>query len=142
MAHLSPTLYFPSAQEELTSRNAIHARVAPLEKKLAASSAVSLVTTLDNANVTIVALQRHWAYLRVQSLENTEDQGAKAARIAVSTDIDVLTAAMRSRLRQLLPEQVAMLGRFAYLAELARQDAAHDFSVDAEQLSRCGYKSF
>ena len=133
VAHLSPTLYFPSAQEELASRNAIHAQVAPLEKKLAASSAASLVTILDNANETIIALQRHWAYLRVQSLENTEDQGAKAARIAVSTDIDVMNAAMRSRLRQVLPEQVAMLGRFAYLAELARQDAAHDFSVDAER---------
>jgi oligoendopeptidase F len=85
------------------------------------------------AEQTIIALQRHWAYLRVQSLENTEDQGAKAARLAVSTDIDVLDAAMRSRLRQVPPDQIATLGRYAYLAELARQDAAHDFSADAER---------
>jgi oligoendopeptidase F len=132
-AHVSPTLYFPSATEELTSRNALHTRVTPLEKKLAASSPASLVKNLDNANETIIALQRHWAYLRVQSLENTEDQGAKAARLAVSADIDVLDAAMRSRLRQVPPDQIARLGRFTYLAKLARQDAAHDFSADAER---------
>ena len=133
VAHLSPTLYFPSAQEELASRNVLHDRVPSQEKQLAASSAASLAKELDMAEQTIIALQRHWAYLRVQSLENTEDQGAKAARLAVGSDIDVLDAAMRSRLRQVPPDQIATLGRYAYLAELARQDAKHDFSVDAER---------
>jgi oligoendopeptidase F len=133
LAHLSPTLYFPSATEESASRNALHARVPPLEKQLTASTAASLGKDLGMAEQTIIALQRHWAYLRVQSLENTEDQGAQVARLAVSTDIDVLDAAMRSRLRQVPPDQIATLGRYAYLAELARQDAAHDFSADAER---------
>lgn len=132
-AHLSPTLYFPSATEELTSRNALHASVVLLDKALASSSSASLVKDLDNANGAMISLQRHWAYLRVQSLENTEDQVAKAARIAVSTDIDVLDAAMRSRLRQVPPDQVARLGRFSYLAKLARQDAEHDLSPDAQR---------
>jgi oligoendopeptidase F len=132
-AHLSPTLYFPSATEELTSRNALHTSAVLLDKALESSSSALLVKNLDNANETIIALQRHWAYLRVQSLENTEDQSAKAARIAVSTDIDVLDAAMRSRLRQVPPDQIARLGRFTYLAKLAQQDAAHDFSPDAQR---------
>ena len=133
MAHLSPTLYFPSATEELASRNALHARVAPLEKQLAASPAASLGKELDMAEQTIIALQRHAAYLRVQVLENTQDQDAKAAGATVSADEAVVNAAMRSRLRQVPPDQIATLGRYAYLAELARQDATHDFSADAER---------
>ncbi len=133
LARLSPTLYFPSATEESASRDALHACVPALEKQLAASTLASLSKNLEMAEQTIIALQRHWAYLRVQSLENTEDQGAKAARLAVSTDIDVLDAAMRSRLRQVPPDQIATLGRYAYFAELTRQDAAHDFSADAER---------
>ncbi len=133
VTHLSPTLYFPSATEELASRNELHARVAFHLKQLAASSAASLGEDLDMAEQTIIALQRHWAFLRVQSLEDTENQGAKAARIAVSTDINVLDAAMRSRLRHVPPDQIARLGRFSYLAKLAQQDAAHDFSLDAQR---------
>ncbi len=132
-AHLSPTLYFFSASQELTSRNALHARVALLEKKLAASSPASLGRDLAMSEETIIALQRHAAYLRVQTLENTQDQDAKAAGAAVSADEAVLDAAMRSRLRQVPPGQVAGLGRYAHLAALARQDAAHDFSADAER---------
>jgi oligoendopeptidase F len=133
VAHLSPTLYFPSATEELMSRNALHARVALLEKKLVASSPALLASDLDMAEQTIIALQRHAAYLRVQTLENTKDQDAKAAGAAVNADESVLNATMRSRLRQVPPDQIAGLGRYAYLAELARQDAAHDFSADAER---------
>ena len=133
VAHLSPTLYFPSATEELTSRSALHARVAPLEKELAASTAASLGKDLDTAEQTMIALQRHAAYLRVQVLENTQDQDAKAAGAAVNADESVLEAAMRSRLRQVPPNQFANLGRYAYLAELAQKDATHDFSADAER---------
>ena len=133
VAHVSPTLYFPSATKELTSRSALHARVAPLEKELAASTAASLGKDLDTAEQTMIALQRHAAYLRVQVLENTQDQDAKAAGAAVNADESVLEAAMRSRLRQVPSNQIANLGRYAYLAELAQKDATHDFSADAER---------
>jgi len=62
-AHISPTLYFFSPSEELASRNALHARVVPLVKKLAGSDKNSLEKTLDTANQTLIDLQRHAAYL-------------------------------------------------------------------------------
>ena len=132
VAHLSANLYFPSATEELTSRSTLHARVAPLEKELAASTAASLGKDLDRAEQTMIALQRHSAYLRVQVLENTQDQDAKAAGAAVNVDESALETAMRNRLRHVPPKEIANLGRFAYLAELAQNDATHDFSADAE----------
>ncbi len=132
-AHISSTLYFPSASEELTSRIALHARVGSLEKELAAASPASLAKDLDAAEQTIIALQRHAAYLRVQALENTGDRNAKAAGGAVNADESILDAAMRSRLRQVPPDQIARLGRYADLAKLAQEDTAHDFSANAER---------
>ncbi len=132
-ARISPTLYFSSPSEELASRNALHARVAPLVKELAGSDRTSLEKTLDTANQTLIALQRHAAYLRVQALENTQDQDAKAAGASVNTDESVLNAAMSSRLRQVPPAQMASLGRYAFLAQQAQRDAGHAFSPDAER---------
>lgn len=48
-----------------------------------------------------------------------------------STSDAASTFWLRCRLRQVPPDLIATLGRYAYLAELARLDAAHDFSADA-----------
>jgi hypothetical protein len=81
LAHISPTLYFPSASEELASRNALHDSVGVLVKELAASDLASLGAKLDTANQTSIALQRHAAYLKVQTLENHQNQEVKAAQL-------------------------------------------------------------
>src|SRR5689334_22419765 len=70
-ARLSPTLYFPSASSEVASRDALHVRVESLLKDVASSAQDSLPTLLDTVEEALVALQRHPAYLRVQTLEDT-----------------------------------------------------------------------
>jgi oligoendopeptidase F len=132
-AHISPTLYFTSASEELASRDALHARVASLVEVLAHSDEASLEKALDAADQMLIALQRHAAYLKVQALENTEDRDVKAAEISVENDESVLEAAMESRLRQVPAAQIDSLGRYAFLARQAEQDAAHEFSPDTER---------
>jgi hypothetical protein len=92
----------------------------------------SLPKLLGTAEDTLVALQRHAAYLRVQTLENTGDQTAKAAGEAVNAEKSVLDAAVRTRLQQVPSNRIAALGRYAFLAQQAQQDAAHAFSPDAQ----------
>ena len=130
-ARLSPTLYYPSAASELTSRDALHVRVESLLKDVASSAQDSLPTLLNTVEETLVALQRHAAYLRVQTLEDTTNQSAKASAEAVSTDMSVLRAALRNRLMEVPRDRIPGLGRYARLAEQAQRDAAHAFSQDA-----------
>ena len=103
-----------------------------LVKELAASDLASLGAKLDTANQTSIALQRHAAYLKVQTLENNQNQEVKAAQASVETDESILEAAMSSRLRQVPRAQIASLGRYAYLAQEAQQDASHALSPDVE----------
>lgn len=131
LAHISPTLYFPSVSNELASRNALHVRVADLVKDFADADQSSLRSDLDAANQTLIALQRHLAYLKVQTLEDTRDSNAKAAESSVETDRSVLEAAISSRLRQVPAAQINSLGSFAFLARQAQQDASHALSPDA-----------
>jgi oligoendopeptidase F len=132
-AHLSPTLYFSSAAEELESRNSLHVRVEPLVKEIEASAPDSLPKILDAAEKVIIALQRHAAYLRLQTLEDTQDQALRMAGDAVVADRAMVEAAMKARLVQAPRADLAALGRFAYLAEQAQRDAAHAFSPDTQR---------
>ena len=132
-AHISPTLYFRSDADESASRAALHAKVSPATEALASATLQSLPTKLDRCESLIAALQTHDAFLKIRTLEDTQDQPAKKARNEVETDQSVLEAAMDSRLRRLSPSEAASLGRYALLAESAQRDAAHALSPDAEQ---------
>ena len=132
-AHISPTLYFSSAAEEASSRNVLHGRVSSFIQELRTGDQKSLPFNLDMADQLLVLLQRHLAYLRVQTLEDTQDRKAKAALNEVETDRSVLEAAVEMRLRQVPGSQVSELGRFAYLAQEARRDSSHSFSSDTER---------
>lgn len=131
-AHISPTLYFTSPSEELASRNALHIRVTDFVKYLAHADSAALPGILKSADQIQIDLQRHAAYLKVQTLENTQDQAAIDAREAVGTDQSVLEAAINSRLRLVPQDQIAALGPYALLAREAKQEAAHAFSPDTE----------
>ncbi|HEY4762646.1 MAG TPA: M3 family metallopeptidase [Candidatus Sulfotelmatobacter sp.] len=81
----------------------------------------------------LISLQRHSAYLKVRSLEDTQDQAAKDAGEAVETDQSVLQAAIKSRLRLVPKDQVAALGPYTLLAQEATEEVAHAFSPDTER---------
>jgi oligoendopeptidase F len=130
-ARISPTLYFGSAREERESREAQHVRVAAFEKQLAAASDDSLPDLLATGEQLLISLQRHTAYLRIQTLEDTTDEAANAAANAVNTDRSVTSTALRSRLARVPPGRIASLGRFARLAEISHRDEAHSVSPDA-----------
>jgi oligoendopeptidase F len=132
-AHISPTLYFQSASSEAASRDTLHARVSTLISKLANADRGSLVHDLEAANQALIDLQRHLAYLRVQTLENTQDHDSRVAETSVETDGSVLGSAIESRLRKVPDAQVDALGPFAFLAKQAKQDAAHLLPPDTEQ---------
>ena len=132
-AHISPTLYFSSPSEELASRNALHARATGLVRDLADVGFAALPGILKVSDQILIGLQRHSAYLKVRSLEDTEDHVAKDAEDAVETDQSVLEAAIQSRLRLVPKDQVAALGPYALLAQEATEEAAHAFSPDTER---------
>lgn len=132
-AHISPTLYFPSDAEEVSSRATLHAQVGPQVAALANASNESLPRAVDRCEALLSALQRHAAFLKVRTLEDTDDQAAKKARDEVDTDQSVLEAAMNDRLRKFPPGQISSLGRYALLAQYAQRDAAHSLSVEAER---------
>jgi oligoendopeptidase F len=132
-AHISPTLYFQSASDEAVSREALHACVSALVSRLANVDQKSLVHELDAANQALIDLQRHLAYLRVQTLENTQDHDARVAESSVETDRSVLDAAIENRLRKVPDTQINALGPFAFLATQAKQDAAHLLPPETEQ---------
>jgi oligoendopeptidase F len=132
-AHISTTLYFQSASDETASRNALHARVSALVLKLADANQASLLHELDAANQALIDLQRHLAYLRVQTLENTQDHDARVAESSVETERSVLDAAIENRLRKVPDSQINALGSFAFLATQAKQDAAHLLPPETEQ---------
>src|SRR5437016_5285070 len=113
---LSPTLYFTDSSAEQSSRVTLHARVDPLVRAVAGADASSLVQQLRAADQTLVALQRHAAYLKARTLENTEDRAAKDAYAGVNADKSVLRTAMENRLRRATPNEIASLGPFAKLA--------------------------
>jgi oligoendopeptidase F len=132
-ARISPTLYFSSPSEEIASRNALHARVTDLVRDLARADPAALLGTLKVSDQILISLQRHSAYLKVRSLEDTEDQAAKDAGEAIETDQSVLEAAIKSRLRLVPKDQVAALGPYALLAQEAKEEVAHAFSPDTER---------
>ncbi len=132
-AHISPTLYFRSDADESASRMALHAKVSPEINALASTNVQALIKELERSESLIAALQTHDAFLKIRTLEDTQDQAAKKARNEVETDQSVLTAAMEARLRQLSRQEVNSLGRYALLARTAQQDAAHALSPATEQ---------
>jgi oligoendopeptidase F len=132
-AHISPTLYFSSPSEEIASRNALHARVTDLVRDLARADPAALPGTLKVSDQILISLQRHSAYLKVRSLEDTQDQAAKDAGEAIETDQSVLEAAIKTRLRLVPKDQVAELGPYALLAQEANEEVAHAFSPDTER---------
>src|SRR4029077_15039733 len=87
---LSPTLYFADSSAERSSRATLHAGIDSLVRAIASADDGSLLRQLRVADQTLVALQRHSAYLRVQTLENTADRQAKDEYASVTTDQSVL----------------------------------------------------
>jgi oligoendopeptidase F len=132
-AHISPTLYFRSDADESSSRPALHAKVSTETQALASAPLQSLPKELDRCESIIAALQTHDAFLKIRTLEDTQDQQAKKARDEVDTDESVLEAAMADRLRRLSPSQMSSLGRYEFLAETAQRDVAHALSADTER---------
>lgn len=134
---LSPTLYFPDPSTELLSRATVHAKIGPLVHALSAATSAanptSLVRQLKVVDKTLIALQRHAAYLRVETLENTQDQVAKDAYASVNADQSVLQAAVEKRLLQVPRNQIASLGPYSKLAHDVQTSRAHDSSPDVEQ---------
>ena len=131
-AHISPTLYFSSPSEESANRNTLHTRVTDLARDLARSDSAALPGTLKVSDQILISLQRHSAYLKVRSLEDTQDQASKDAGEAVETDQSVLEAAIKSRLRLVPKDQIAALGPHALLAQEAADEVTHAFSSDTE----------
>ena len=131
-AHLSPTLYFRSDAEESSSREALHTQVPAQVKAMESAAIRTLPAELDRTEALIATLETHYAYLKVKTLENTEDQAAKAARNQVGTDRSVLEAAMEERLRRLSVEKANSLGKYAFLAQNVRRDSAHALSPETE----------
>ena len=132
-AYISPTLYFHSDADESASRAALHTKVSPEIEALTATTLQSLPQELDRCESLIAALQTHDAFLKIRTLEDTQDQPAKKARNEVQTDQSVLEAAMNTRLRRLSPKEMPSLDRYALLAKTAQRDAAHALSPDAER---------
>ena len=133
VARISRTLYFPSAAAELESRKALHARVEQVASGIPSATQDSLPTLLETVEQALIALQRHAAYLRVHTLEDTADQKARADADAIVADRSVLDATLRARLREVPRDQIAALGRYARLAEQAQQDSDHAFSPDTQR---------
>jgi oligoendopeptidase F len=130
---LSPTLYFADSAAERSSRAGLHARIEALARAIEAADYSSLVERLTEANEVLVALQRHDAYLRARTLENTQDRAAKDAYAALNDDESAVNAAMESRLQRVPRDQIAGLGRYAKLARDVQAGAAHRLLPDAER---------
>ena len=132
-AHISPTLYFHSNADELASRTALRAKVSREIEALASTPVQSLPKELDRCESLVAELQTHEAFLKIRTLEETQDQPAKKARNEVETDQSVLESAMDTRLRRLSPKEVPSLGRYVLLAKAAQRGAVHALSPDAER---------
>jgi oligoendopeptidase F len=130
-ARLSPTLYFPNDAGELSGRQALHAQVDTQVKALPTTDAASLVQVLNTAWTTIGALQRHAAYLRVQTLEDTQNDAAKDGYSAVTADQSVLQTAIDDRLRLVKTDEIPALGPYARLASRLQGDTARAFPLEA-----------
>jgi oligoendopeptidase F len=132
-AHISPTLYFRSAASEASSRADLHNQIAPTVKALSTKLTAALPSALDQAEALLAALQTHAAFIKIQTLENTQDQSAKIARDQIDTDQTVLESAIDARLRRIPARAIPSLGKYALLAREAQRDAAHTLSPQAEQ---------
>ena len=87
---------------------------------------------LDRAWFTIGVLRRHGAYLKVKSLEDSQDQDVRKAQEAVSADESTLSAVIDSRLEQVPVNQIPALESYAFLASEVQRDAKHTLSPDKE----------
>jgi oligoendopeptidase F len=130
---LSPTLYFADSSTERSSRAALHDGVEPLARAIEGADSSVLVQRLNEANQVLIALERHDAYLRVRTLENTQDRAARDQYGALRSDESAISAAMESRLQRVASNQIAALGRYAKLARDVQAGAAHSLSPDAER---------
>jgi oligoendopeptidase F len=132
-AHISPTLYFSSPAAEAATRADLHNQVAPTVKAISSTPTAALPTALNRAEALIAALQTHAAYIKIQTLEDSQDQSAKTARDQIDTDQTILESAIDARLRQVPASSIPSLGKYALLARHAQRDAAHTLSPQAEQ---------
>jgi oligoendopeptidase F len=130
---LSRTLYFADSSKEFASRAGLHGRVDSLVHVIADADVMSLHGDLKESDELLVALQRHAAYLRVRSLENSDDQRAKAAYSSVTTDQSVLRSAVILRLERVPPDQIGSLGKFALLAREVQSTVGHNLHPEAER---------
>jgi oligoendopeptidase F len=131
-AHISPTLYFTGAAAELRDRQTLHAQVPALVQQVGACQAASLIKEMDKAWAAMSRLQRHAAYLKIQNLENTQEQALKDAYQGVATDQSLVETAIDARLQQVPAEQIASLESYAYLARDMRAHIRHMLAPDAE----------
>ncbi len=131
-ARISPTLYFHNEADELSTRLALHAQIEPLAKEVASSDSASLVRRLDQAWAVMGALQRHGAYLKLQSLENNQDQNVKKAHLGVANDQSLLESAIDNRLEQVPVSEIPSLGPYAFLASQLKSDRKHVLSADEQ----------
>jgi oligoendopeptidase F len=102
-------------------------------KGLSMAPLASLSEALNRAERLVAKLQTHAAYLKVKTLEDTQNQTAKIARDQVATDESVLEAAIDSRLRKVAASSVPSLGKYVFLARSAQRKASHDLSPEAER---------
>ena len=91
-----PHCYFRSDADKSASRIALHARVSPEIKALASTSSSPYPKSLTVVNHSSL-LQTHDAFLRIRTLEDTQDQSAKKARNEVEMGQSVLDAALPTR---------------------------------------------
>src|ERR1043166_1678603 len=129
---LSPTLYFPDSLAERSSRGVLHAGIDSLVRAIAATDDGGLLRQLRIADQTAVALQRHAAYFRAQTLENSADRQAKDTYASIVADLSVIRSAIATRLKRVSPSHVDSLGAYARLAREV-QSGSHGLTPDADQ---------
>ncbi|MBY0574881.1 MAG: hypothetical protein K2P84_14470, partial [Undibacterium sp.] len=139
LASISETLYFPDAATESARRQQLHAQVSDLVAACKNATEPKLLAELERVESMIVALQRHAAYTRLQTLNNVDDKQMSAANSMVRSDITMLRAAVDSRLQSVSQKGAASLGRFAALAAEvlgeAKDQGLHPLTAETERYS-------
>ncbi len=130
---ISPTLYFASAQVEIASRRALHSQVDLQLKELPNVRTERLRPALDRAWKLYSDLQRHEAYLRLEGLENIQDEVVRNARHDIDTDQSILESSIYQRIRQVHAEERPLLGPYALLARNLQDDATAPKAPDVEK---------
>jgi oligoendopeptidase F len=132
-SRISQSLYFDSDAAESSSRHDLHARLPELIRSLMSTPDHAIEPELARIEAFQVSVQRHAAYFKVKTLEDTKDAEARAARDEISADQDTLDAAVTLRLRQLPKSVGESLGKYALLARMSRMEGFHSLHPEAER---------